>query len=226
MTIAARGSVRVGGFTLDVDVTVGAETVAVVGDNGVGKTTLLKVLAGVLALESGRVTLDDETIDDPAAGIFVPPQRRGVAMLFQDPLLFPYLSVLDNVAFGLRRRGMHRASAHGEATRALVRFGVADLAGRGVGTLSGGQAQRVALARALVCEPRVILLDEPFSSLDRRTRGEFRAMLARDFASMRIPRLIVTHDDADIAALCSRTIEVTRTEPNSARASGEGGLGG
>jgi molybdate transport system ATP-binding protein len=226
MTIAVRGTARVGGFTLDIDVAVGAETVAIVGDNGVGKTTLLKVMAGVLALESGRMTLDGVAVDEPTAGVFVTPRHRGVAMLFQDPLLFPHLSVIDNVAFGLRRRGVGRAAARDEASRALERLSAVDLAERGVGTLSGGQAQRVALARALVCNPRVILLDEPFSSLDRHTRMEFRTMLARDFAALQIPRLVVTHDDADIAALCSRTIEVTRTSPNGARASGEGGLGG
>ena len=224
MTLEVRGMARVSTFAVQIDIAVGRETVAIVGDNGVGKTTLLNVVAGIVPLESGSVTLDGEVVDDPRAGIFVPPQRRGVAMLFQDPLLFPHLTVLDNVAFGLRRHGVDRDRARTDAVGALARFGVGDLASRGVGTLSGGQAQRVALARALVRDPRVVLLDEPFSSLDRRTREEFRTMLAHDFAAMASPRLIVTHDDADIAALCSRQIEVVMTGPREARASGEGGL--
>jgi molybdate transport system ATP-binding protein len=224
MTLEVHGRARVGTFVLHIDLTITGETVAIVGDNGVGKTTLLNVVAGIVQLESGSVTLGGEVVDDPRAGICVTSQRRGVAMLFQDPLLFPHLSVLDNVAFALRRRGIAREHARNEALDALVRFGVGDLASRGIDTLSGGQAQRVALARALVCDPRVVLLDEPFSSLDRRTREEFRAMLADDFAAMSSPRLIVTHDDADIAALCSRQIEVVMTGPREACVSGEGGL--
>jgi molybdate transport system ATP-binding protein len=214
MTLEVHGRARVGTFVLHIDLTITGETVAIVGDNGVGKTTLLNVVAGIVQLESGSVTLGGEVVDDPRAGICVTSQRRGVAMLFQDPLLFPHLSVLDNVAFALRRRGIAREPARNEALDALVRFGVGDLASRGIDTL----------ARALVCDPRVVLLDEPFSSLDRRTREEFRAMLADDFAAMSSPRLIVTHDDADIAALCSRQIEVVMTGPREACVSGEGGL--
>lgn len=224
MTLRVKGTTQIGDFVLRLDLSVGAETVAIVGDNGVGKTTLLKVIAGLQPLTKGEVRIGDEVVDDPERGIFVPSREREVAMVFQDPLLFPHLAVLDNVAFSLRRRGRGRSESNAGALAALRRFGVDDLAARDVTTLSGGQAQRVALARAFVGNPRVVLLDEPFSALDRRARLEIRASLAADFASLAVPRLLVTHDDADIAALCSRTIEVVLTGPREAVASGEGGL--
>ena len=210
MTLQVRGMTRVGDFTLDIDIEVGSETVAIVGDNGVGKTTLLRVVAGLQPLVAGQVRLGESVLDDPTSKRFVGPQDRDVALLFQDALLFPHLDVVDNVAFGLRRRGVETSVARSTALDLLGRFGVLDIAGRGIETLSGGQAQRVALARALVVEPRVILLDEPFSSLDRSSRSEFREMLATQFSSLEIPRLIVTHDDLDISALCTREIVVRR----------------
>ncbi|MEN9300598.1 MAG: hypothetical protein RLZZ254_379 [Actinomycetota bacterium] len=212
MTLRVQGLTRVGNFTLDIDITIGAETVAVVGDNGVGKTTLLRVVAGLQPLLSGSVQLADTVFDSPERREFIEPRDRDVALLFQDALLFPHLNVVENVAFGLRRRGRSASEAHAAALASLGRFGVADLADRRVDSLSGGQAQRVALARALVSTPRVILLDEPFSSLDRASRNDFRAMLAGQFAGLSVPRLIVTHDDLDIAALCTREI-VVRHEP-------------
>ncbi len=212
MSLRVQGLTRVGDFSLDIDIEVGAETVAVVGDNGVGKTTLLRVVAGLQPLVAGRVVLGENVVDDPAGGRFIGPQNRDVALLFQDALLFPQLSVLDNVAFGLRRRGVEAAVARDAALGALQRFGVSELSERSVDTLSGGQAQRVALARALVVDPRVILLDEPFSSLDRSSRNEFRSMLAMQFAALDFPRLIVTHDDLDVSSLCTREI-VVRREP-------------
>jgi len=212
VSLRVQGLTRVGNFTLDIDIDIGSETVAVVGDNGVGKTTLLRVIAGLQSLVSGSVDLADTVFDSPTEGTFVEPRDREVALLFQDALLFPHLDVVENVAFGLRRRGVSSTEAHAVALASLGRFGAADLAERRVGSLSGGQAQRVALARALVSTPRVILLDEPFSSLDRASRNEFRVMLAEQFAALSVPRLIVTHDDLDIAALCSREI-VVRHEP-------------
>jgi molybdate transport system ATP-binding protein len=210
VSLRVQGVTRVVDFTLDIDIEVGSETVAIVGDNGVGKTTLLRVVAGLQPLVTGQAVLGGSSLDDPAGGVFVDPQDRDVALLFQDALLFPHLNVVDNVAFGMRRRGVEASVARATALDLLGRFGVLDLAERRVDTLSGGQAQRVALARALVVEPRVILLDEPFSSLDRSSRTEFRTMLATQFASLEIPRLIVTHDDLDISSLCTREIVVRR----------------
>lgn len=210
MSLQVRGITRVGDFTLDIDIEVGSETVAIVGDNGVGKTTLLRVIAGLQPLATGQVCFGQHLFDDPGAGKFVDPQDRDVALLFQDALLFPHLTVVDNVAFGLRRRGADAARV--SALEELGRFGVLDLANRRIESLSGGQAQRVSLARALVTKPRLVLLDEPFSSLDRTSRVEFRKMLATQFDHLDGPRLIVTHDDLDISALCTREI-VVRREP-------------
>lgn len=218
MTLRVQGLTRVGNFTLDIDITVGVETVAVVGDNGVGKTTLLRVVAGLQPLLTGSVQLADTVFDSPEKGEFIEPRDRDVALLFQDALLFPHLNVAENVAFGMRRRGRSASEAHTAALASLDRFGVVDLAERRVDSLSGGQAQRVALARALALTPQVILLDEPFSSLDRASRNEFRAMLAEQFAELSVPRLIVTHDDLDIAALCTREIVVRHELGKSATA--------
>jgi len=218
MTLRVQGLTRVGNFTLDIDITIGAETVAVVGDNGVGKTTLLRVVAGLQPLLTGSVQLADTVFDSPEKREFIEPRDRDVALLFQDALLFPHLNVAENVAFGMRRRGRSASEAHTAALASLDRFGVVDLAERRVDSLSGGQAQRVALARALALTPQVILLDEPFSSLDRASRNEFRAMLAEQFAELSVPRLIVTHDDLDIAALCTREIVVRHESGKSATA--------
>jgi len=216
VSLAVRGTTVVGEFSLELDLGLPRGTCAVVGDNGVGKTTLLRTVAGLSPLVSGCSRLDDEVLDEPAARRFVAPRDRGVAMLFQDPMLFPFLDVLDNAAFGLVRRGTQRESARARALEWLGRFGVDDLVARRVDTLSGGQAQRVALARAFAVVPRIVLLDEPFASLDRRSRIEFRALLAAHLATLPVVTLVVTHDDADVSALCASTIEVVRSGAASA----------
>jgi molybdate transport system ATP-binding protein len=198
-------------FTLDVDCIVGNETVAVVGDNGTGKSTLLHLVAGLHRLDRGVVTLATETLDDPSNRVFVEPQRRRMAMLFQQPLLFPFLDACDNVAFGLRRSGTPADAARTQALEALARLNAEHLAKRRVASLSGGEAQRVALARALVLSPRALLLDEPFAALDRRSRHDMRAALRDTFQALNVPRLIVTHDDADVETLCTREIRLERT---------------
>src|SRR5438067_8208200 len=137
------------------------ELVAVLGPNGAGKTSLLRALAGLLPLSGGRVTLDGAVLEDPAQGIRVPTEQRPIGLVFQDYLLFPHLSVLENVAFGLRARGAGRRSARADAEQWLDAVGAADVAGARPTTLSGGQAQRGALARALASRPRPPLLDAP-----------------------------------------------------------------
>jgi len=212
MTLEAIGSVARPDFELGIDVRVGAATIAVTGDNGTGKTTLLRTIAGLERLRSGRVRLGPVVFDELSLGAFVPPHSRRVSMMFQDPLLLPFLNVVDNVAFPLRRAGSSVDVARAAACAALDRLGAANLARRDPSTLSGGEARRVALSRALVRAPSVILLDEPFSALDRRSRVEFRSLLVEAFADLSIPRLLVTHDDADIEAMCAGEIRVTRTE--------------
>ncbi len=193
---------RTNGFTLEVALTAaGGRTVAVLGPNGSGKTTLLRVLAGLLPIDGGRVSLGDEVVDDPAAGIFVPAQRRAVGMVFQDYLLFPHLSARDNVAFGPRARGMSRVAARAAAGQWLATFGLAEFADRRPGVLSGGQAQRVALARALAGGPRLLLLDEPLAALDASTRLAVRADLRRHLTGFAGPSVLVTHDPIEAMVL-------------------------
>jgi ABC-type Fe3+/spermidine/putrescine transport system ATPase subunit len=173
------------------------QTVALLGASGSGKSTLLKIIAGLETPESGSVWLDGQDITA------WPPERRRLALMFQDYVLFPHLNVQDNVAFGLVEQGVPRAQARERANGLLQRFG---LAGRGldpVATLSGGEQQRVALARAVITEPRALLLDEPFSALDAEMRDSLRAEFAQRIAEHGMRALLVTHDEAEARAMAS-----------------------
>lgn len=220
MSLEVVGSVARPGFVLDVDVRVGAATIAVTGDNGTGKTTLLRAVAGLERLRSGSVVLSGSVLDDPEVGTFVPPRLRGASMIFQEALLLPFLDVLDNVAFPLRRSGERAGAARTAASAALDRLGAGHLARRDTSALSGGEARRVALARALVRAPSMVLLDEPFTALDRRSRADFRVLLREAFAQIAVPTLVVTHDDADVEALCSGEIVVSRAGATRSTATG------
>ena len=182
------------------------EVVAIVGPNGAGKTTLLRALAGLVPLDSGRVEVDGEVLEDTAAGVRVLPEKRPIGVVFQDHLLFPHLSALENVAFGLRARGEGRRQARSRALVWLERVGLSEYATRRPGTLSGGQAQRVALARALVTEPRVLLLDEPLAAVDATARVELRRALRAELAAYTGVRLLVTHDPLEAMALADRLV--------------------
>jgi ABC-type Fe3+/spermidine/putrescine transport system ATPase subunit len=173
------------------------QTVALLGPSGSGKSTLLKIIAGLEWPESGSVWLDGQDISA------WPPERRRLALMFQDYVLFPHLNVLDNVAFGLVEQGLPRAQARERANDLLQRFG---LVGRGsdpVATLSGGEQQRVALARALITQPRALLLDEPFSALDAEMRDSLRAEFAQRIAEHGMRALLVTHEEAEARAMAS-----------------------
>ncbi len=197
----------IGAFELDVDLKIEpGEVVAVLGPNGAGKTSLLRGLAGLLPLDAGRVALDGVVLEEPAAGVFAPSERRPIAMVFQDYLLFPHLTVLENVAFGLRSRGTSRSDATANAHRWLARVGLQTEAQRKPASLSGGQAQRVALARALATNPALLLLDEPMAALDASTRVELRRDLRRHLESFRGVRLLVTHDPVEAMAMADRLV--------------------
>ncbi|MFI8170412.1 ABC transporter ATP-binding protein [Streptomyces sp. NPDC085931] len=192
-----------GPFRLDVALTVApGEVVALLGPNGAGKTTALRALAGLTPLTGGRLRLDGRDLDR------VPPESRPVGVVFQDYLLFPHLSALDNVAFGPRCRGATKAEARAQAAAWLDRLGLADHAGARPRRLSGGQAQRVALARALATRPRLLLLDEPLAALDARTRLEVRAQLRRHLADFEAVAVLVTHDPLDAMVLADRLVVV------------------
>jgi len=182
-------------------------TVALLGPNGAGKSTAVDVLAGLLPVESGRVTLGGVILDEPDADRFVPPEQRNVGVVFQDYLLFPHLTAIDNVAFGLRSRRLSREQALARAGDWLERLGLSDMAQRRPGELSGGQSQRVALARALVTEPDLLLLDEPLSALDVTTRARLRRDLAEYLEGFPGPRLLITHDPTE-AVLLAEEIHV------------------
>jgi molybdate transport system ATP-binding protein len=194
--------------TLDLDVGLTAkhgETIALLGPNGAGKTTLLRALSGLAPIDSGRIELDGTVLDD-GQRTFVPPERRPVAVVFQDYLLFPHLSALDNVAFGLRTRGLRRAAARSRARIALEQVDLADHTEAKPKALSGGQAQRVALARALATEPLLLLLDEPLAALDQGARGVVRRELRSRLATFPGVRVLVTHDPLDAAIVADRLV--------------------
>jgi molybdate transport system ATP-binding protein len=207
VTLRADVQVRLGRLDLAVALDVSdGETVAVLGPNGAGKSTFLRALAGLVPLDQGSVAIDGTVVDEPAAGAFVVPERRRVGLMFQDYLLFPHLSVLENVAFGLRSRGVARTEARRRASDWLARVGLEGREKAKPRSLSGGQQQRVALARALVTEPRVLLLDEPLAALDVGTRTELRRDLRTQLARTAGARVLVTHDLLDAVALADRLV--------------------
>ncbi|MCJ7726772.1 MAG: ABC transporter ATP-binding protein, partial [Acidimicrobiia bacterium] len=200
---------RPSGFVLDIAFEVPAGvTVALLGPNGAGKSTAVWSLAGVIPISNGRITLGDRVLDDPSAGIFVPPEERRIGALFQDGLLFPHLDVAANISFALRARAPSRREADRRAIEWVDRFGLGDLASRRPGELSGGEAQRVALARALAAEPDLLLLDEPLSSLDAGTRGRVRRMLTEHLAEFNGPRVLITHDAAEASLLADHVVVI------------------
>jgi molybdate transport system ATP-binding protein len=207
VSLDAQVGLRLG--SLDLDVRLHAEDgemLTVVGPNGAGKTTLLRAVAGLVRLDRGRVEVDGEVLEDTSTGTRLPPERRPVGVVFQDHRLFPHLTALDNVAFGLRTRGAGRRAARERAMAWLQRVGLADHAARRPRALSGGQAQRVALARALVTEPRILLLDEPLAAVDASARVELRRILRAELAAHRGARLLVTHDPLEAMALGDRLL--------------------
>jgi molybdate transport system ATP-binding protein len=201
VTLDARLVVRRGRFTLDVEFAVAdGEVLGVLGPNGAGKTSALRALAGLEPLADGHVTLDGEDLTRR------PPEDRYVGVVFQDYLLFPHLSALDNVAYGLRAGGMGKAAARRDAAGWLAQVGLSDHAGHRPRQLSGGQAQRVALARALAARPRLLLLDEPLAALDAGTRLVLRSDLRRHLTSYGGPTVLVTHDAVEAMVLTDHLV--------------------
>jgi molybdate transport system ATP-binding protein len=203
MTLSADFTITSRDVALAVEVPRGSTT-AVLGPNGAGKSTLLAVLAGLLHPDSGAVRLDGELLSEP--GRVVPPHRRGITLLEQQPRLFPRMSVLANVAFPARARGEGRGQARSAARAALDRLHAAELAQRRPSSLSGGQAQRVALARAVTAQPRVLLLDEPLAALDQRSAAGIRGVLQEVLAER--TGVLVTHEVLDAALLADQVVVV------------------
>ncbi|UBU17990.1 ABC transporter ATP-binding protein [Nonomuraea gerenzanensis] len=204
MTLDARLVVTRAAFTLDVTLRVApGEVVALLGPNGAGKTTALRALAGLTAMsEGGRIVLRGRPLHP------LPAESRPIGMVFQDYLLFPHLSVLDNVAFGPRCQGVSKVESRRLAAGLLERVGLADRAAARPRQLSGGQAQRVALARALAVRPELLLLDEPLAALDAHTRLEIRSQLRRHLADFDGATVLVTHDPLDAMVLADRLVVI------------------
>jgi len=205
----ARVELRLGTLHLDVELHVDAdELVVLVGPNGSGKSSLLRAVAGLTPIDAGTIRLDGQVLDDPAAGILVPPDQRPVSLMFQDGLLFRHLDALDNVAFGPRAQGMRKAAANARALELLTSLGLEAEAHAKPHELSGGQAQRVALARALAVEPRALLLDEPLAALDAHTRVVVRRTLRDQLATFAGVRVLVTHDPLEALTLGDRIVVI------------------
>ena len=208
--LAVDARVRRGDFELAVRFHAApGEVLGVLGPNGSGKSTLLRALAGLVPLHAGRLRLDGVVLDetDPT-GTFMDPADRPIGYVFQDYRLFPHLSVLDNVAFAARARGVSRADARRDAHAWLERLDLTALADRRPVTLSGGQAQRVALTRALAREPSLLLLDEPLAALDARTRLDVQEELGRHLAGFPGACLLVTHDPVEALVLADRLLVI------------------
>ncbi|MCU1473676.1 ABC transporter ATP-binding protein [Amnibacterium sp.] len=204
--LEARLGVRRGAFELDAELVLAPGTVlAVVGRNGAGKSTALATLAGITPLSGGRIVLDGVLLDDGGRG-FEPPERRPVGLVLQQPALFPHLTVLDNVAFGLRAAGAGRADAREQAQHALEDQGLGDFTDRRPSQVSGGQAARIALVRALVRRPALLLLDEPLAAIDAELRPALRASIRGVLDSFPGSAIVVTHDVADAEALADEVV--------------------
>ncbi|TDB91724.1 ABC transporter ATP-binding protein [Actinomadura sp. KC216] len=201
--LEARLVVRRGAFDLDLALAAApGEVVALLGPNGAGKSTALRALAGLVAMSGGHIRVDGADLRP------LPPDRRRIGMVFQDYLLFPHLSALENIAFGLRCQGAGRRDARRRAAGWLDRVGLAEFASARPRALSGGQAQRVALARALAVDPGLLLLDEPLAALDVHTRMDVRAALRRHLAGFAGAAVLVTHDPLDAMVLADRIVVI------------------
>lgn len=198
MTIIISGRIRRGDLDLQLDLKLPPGLTAIVGPNGAGKTTILRLIAGLEALDEGTLTINERVFDGPSTGVFVPAEERQLAMVFQDHRLLPHLNALDNVAYPRRRRGEDRSTARDHAAAALHSVGADALAALRPHSLSGGQSQRVAIARAVAADPTVLLLDEPLASVDPEGRPLLRKLFR---SSPAIYTVWVTHDshDADLA---------------------------
>ena len=209
MTLTVSGSIGKGSYSMAVDFSAMAgEVVGVVGRNGVGKTTLIETIAGIIPMVSGSISLNEVVWDDASHKRWVTPETRHCAVVFQDLRLFPHMSVLQNVMFGLRARGVGKSDATRVSLEKLQVVGAEHLVDRKASVLSGGEAQRVALARAIANKPSVLLLDEPLSAIDAVSKEPLRGVLANVLSAYEGVTLLVTHDSEDVASLASRSIQL------------------
>ncbi|WP_229793998.1 ATP-binding cassette domain-containing protein [Advenella faeciporci] len=197
-------------FMLDIQVRSHREQVILFGPSGVGKSLTVKCIAGLLTPDSGTIKIKNSVLFDKQNNINIAPQARNVGYILQNYALFPHLNIAQNVGFGLNRKGwLNRITPenHEKIHHWLERFQIADLARQYPDQLSGGQQQRVALARALIIEPELLLLDEPFSALDKKLRMYMREEVQELQEELKIPLMLITHDEEDIQAFSAELIE-------------------
>lgn len=213
MSLELHGIIQRGEFRRPVDISAQAgEVVAILGANGSGKSTVLHTVAGLAGLETGSLTVDGVSWDAPTEKSWVTPEQRHCAVVFQDLRLFPNLDVIRNVTFGLRANGVRRVDAIARAHEALEEVGASMFANRKPANLSGGERQRVALARALVMKPRVLLLDEPFASVDEESHQTFRKALPSIVQGLNAITLMVTHDETDADLIATHQVRLSPQE--------------
>ena len=209
MTLSIAGDIGKGTHSLSVDFSIEpGEVVGIVGRNGAGKTTLIETIAGIVPMVTGSVVRNGTDWDNAARKMWVSPEKRRCAVVFQDLRLFPHMTAMQNVAFGLRARGMSKGEAHNVAMQKLRVVGAEHLADRQASVLSGGEAQRVALARAIATDPAVLLLDEPLSAIDAASKESLREVVATVLQQFTGIALLVSHDPTDVATLATRTISL------------------
>ena len=207
-SLAATIRIRRGEFALDVELECPPGITCVMGPSGSGKSTILGVLAGLAIPDAGRIALGDDVWLDRARGIELPVHARRLAYVFQGLALFPHMSALGNVAYGMPELARDHRQARAQAL--LDRVGVGHLARRRPRTFSGGEAQRVALARALARSPKLVLLDEPFSALDRALRAQLTALVRELVVELGVPLVHVTHSIAEARLLADQVVRLER----------------
>ena len=204
MSVTARIVTSVGDFHLDAQLACApGETVALLGPNGAGKSMIVKAIAGLQPIECGCIRIDSTPVDEPASTTFIPPEHRRVGVVFQDYLLFPHMSVRQNIEFGPRN-----LKVTGTTQPWIERLDLTALLERKPAQLSGGQSQRVAIARALATNPRALLLDEPLAALDAATKQEVRGQLRHFLTDFEHGTILVTHDPLDALVLADRIVVV------------------
>lgn len=208
-TLEARMTLRRADFVLDVELTMRpGEVVLLTGDNGAGKSTLVRAIAGAIPIDAGRIAISGRVVDEPGSRTFVPPERRGVGLVHQDARPFPHMTAVENVAFGLRARGLSRVSARSTAMEMLVGHGLAGLTGRRGAQVSGGEGRRVVMARTLAVRPDLLLLDEPLSAIDGTAREALIGVLRSVAADHDTAILLVTHDPDELHSLADRSLHL------------------
>jgi molybdate transport system ATP-binding protein len=203
MRLDAAIRIERGRFSLDVDFSLEGESFGLAGPTGSGKTSLLHALAGLAKPTAGRIAMNGRALYDSRKRVFVPAHERGIGVVFQEGRLFPHMSAQDNILYAPGARGEARAGLFQEIVEA---FRLASLLGSRPARLSGGERQRVAIARALMAEPRVLLLDEPFSSQDAASRARATSLVRMLIERWKIPILIVSHDERDFKGLADSVI--------------------